>query len=187
MTDGSITQLLHELERGDATATDRLFARVYAELRSIAKAELAGERGERDSAELVHDAFVRMSESDFANRRHLFFAYAREMRQILVERARRAKADKRGGGRPTVTLLDCAAEIADNHIAINPVEVNALLQRLYEAAPREADVVTMRFFGGLSDHVIGEVLGIDTRTVRRDWASAKKRLTAWVGSDHGEK
>jgi len=186
MTDGSITRLLRELEQGDPTAPDRLFARVYDELKAIARAELAGEQGERDSGELVHDAYVRMSEAALVNRKHLFFAYARQMRQILVERARRANADKRGGGRPTISLLECDAEAPDDPVTVDPTEVDALLQRLHEAAPREAEVVTLRYFGGLSDRVIGEVLGIDARTVRRDWASAKQRLVVWAGAGEME-
>lgn len=180
MDPGSITRLLRELDAGEPAAEERLFAMVYDELRAMARRGLAGERGERDSGELVHDAYERLAGEAFENRRHLFFAYARAMRQILVERARRARAAKRGGGRPLVSLDGTADGAVARPHGLDALDLEGVLDRLREAAPREADVVVLRCHGGLSDAAIGEVLGVDPRTVRRDWASARSRFLAWL-------
>ena len=185
MEPGSITRLLDDLRQGSPGAEDRLFDGVYDELREIAARRLAGERpGEaRGSAtELVHDAYERLAGDAFENRRHLFFAYARVMRQVLVDRARRAGALKRGGGRARASLHD--APTADVPTAPSPAltadEVSELLEKLRAIAPREAEVIELRFFGGLSDDVISEVLGLSPRSVRQDWSRARQRLAAWA-------
>ncbi len=189
MDPGSITRLLDDLREAAPGAEDRLFERVYDELREIAVGRLAGERpgggaggGGGSATELVHDAYERLADDTFENRRHLFFAYTRVMRQVLVDRARRAGALKRGGGRATASLHDAAT--ADVSAAATPgltaVEVSELLEKLRVSAPREADVVELRFFGGLADDVIGAVLGVSPRTVRQDWAQARRRSAAWA-------
>ncbi len=185
MEPGSITRLLDDLRDGAPGAEDRLVDRVYDELREIAARRLAGERpGEArgSTAELVHDAYERLAGDTFENRRHLFFAYTRVMRQVLVDRARRAGAQKRGGGRATASLHDAAT--ADAFAAPSPVltaeEVGELLEKLRAIAPREAEVIELRFFGGLSDDVVGEVLGLSPRSVRQDWSRARQRLAAWA-------
>ncbi len=185
MEPGSITRLLDDLREDAAGAEDRLFDRVYDELRDIAAGRLAGERpgeGGGSATELVHDAYERLADDTFENRRHLFFAYTRVMRQVLVDRARRAGALKRGGGRATASLHD--AVTADVSAAatrgLTAVQVSELLEKLRAIAPREAEVVELRFFGGLGDDVIGEVLGLSSRTVRQDWSKARQRLAAWA-------
>ncbi len=185
MEPSSITRLLDDLRQEAAGAEDRLFDRVYDELREIAARRLAGERPDSaggSATELVHDAYERLAGDSFENRRHLFFAYTRVMRQVLVDRARRAGALKRGGGRATASLHDAAT--ADASAAPSPAltadEVSELLEKLRAIAPREAEVVELRFFGGLGDDVIGEVLGISPRTVRQDWSRARQRLAAWA-------
>ena len=182
MDEGSITRLLRELDAGVPEAEERLFARVYDELRLMAQRDLAGERGERDSGELVHDAYERLAGEAFENRRHLFFAYARAMRQILVERARRARALKRGGGRPLVSLNGAVDGAVVQPEGIDALDLDGVLDRLRAASPREADVVVLRCHGGLRDAAIGEVLGVDPRTVRRDWKSACERMRGWLGA-----
>ncbi len=185
MEPGPITRLLYDMREGALGAEDRLFDRVYDELREIAARRLAGKRpGEASGSatELVHDAYERLAGVTFENRRHLFFAYTRVMRQVLVDRARRAGALKRGGGRATASLHDAAT--ADAFAAPSPPltaeEVNELLEKLRAIAPREAEVVELRFFGGLTDDVIGAVLGLSPRTVRQDWSGARRRLAAWA-------
>ncbi len=185
MEPGSITRLLLDLREGAPGGEDRLLDRVYNELREIAARRRAGERpGEaRGSAtELVHDAYERLAGGTFENRRHLFFAYTRVMRQVLVDRARRAGALKRGGGRARANLHDAATTdvAATPSPALTAEEVSELLERLRAVAAREAEVVELRFFGGLSDEVVGEVLGLSPRTVRQDWSRARQRLAAWA-------
>ena len=104
------------------------------------------------------------------------------MRQVLVDRARRTGALKRGGGGARASLHDAAT--ADESAATSPEltahEVSDLLEKLRAVAPREAEVVELRFFGGLGDDVIGEVLGLSSRTVRQDWSRARQRLAVWA-------
>ncbi len=180
MDPGSVTRLLQELDAAEPSAQDRLFAMIYDELRAIARRRLALERDKHDSGDLVHDAYERLAGEAFENRRHLFFAYARAMRQILIERARRARAAKRGGGRPVVSLNEAADGSACPLKQLDALDLDGLLDRLREAWPREADVVSLRCHGGLDDQVIGEVLGVDPRTVRRDWTSARERMRRWL-------
>jgi len=183
MDERSITRLLRGLEAGEPAVEEQLFAMVYSELRSIARHGLAGERGERDSGELVHGAYERLAGKAFKNRRHLFFAYARAMRQILVERARRERALKRGGGRPLVSLDEATDRTTLLRNGLDAVDLDGVLDRLSEVAPREAEVVVLRCLGGLSDSVIAEVLGVDPRTVRRDWMNARERLKDWLSEE----
>lgn len=194
MEPGSITRLLQDLADGGANAADRLFDRIYGELRAMADRRLGRERpGRRDDAEgLVHEAFVALDGEAFRNRRQLFFAYSQSMQRILVDRARRARALKRGGGRDPMALpddcgdarpddrtVDVIRETSPTDLAVDALDVQSLLERLQAIAPREAEVVIHRFFGGLSDEDIAEVVGVDARTVRRDWASARARFAEW--------
>jgi len=185
MGNGSVTRLLREVRDGVAGAEDRLFGRIYVELNSMAAERVTREQ-RADAAgggttDLVHDAYVRIAGEDFENRRHLFFAYARAMRQILIERARKARALKRGGGdapRPLHEVETAAASGGADRV-LDVIEVADLVDRLKREAPREAEVVTLRFFGGLRDADTAEVLGVDARTVGRDWARAKERMANW--------
>lgn len=181
---GSITMMLAELRDGVEGAKDRLFARVYEELQAMAAARLRREGRDRArtdenaALDLVHDAHLRLTGEDFVNRRHLFHAYTRAMRQIRVEHARRRYAvlleergswpDGSGDGRRHVE--DEVARL------IETIHVHELLDQLVAHSPREHEVVILRYFGDLSDEDIAEIIGVDARTVRRDWASARKRL-----------
>lgn len=184
MEPGSITRLLHDLAQRVDGAEDRLFARVYDELRRMAAARVReGGRNAPDSPEeLVHEAYARLADHDFESRRHLFFAYTRAMRQILVERARRKQLPNMDGEAATVDVAKGSPndELATCRSEIDVVEVAALVERLKNVAPREADVVMLRFFGGLREADIAEILRVDERTVRRDWASARERFRAWT-------
>lgn len=189
MSEGSITKLIHDADDGLAGAQERLFERVYGELRTMASARMRRERAAPaagDTTDLVHDAHLRLAKDHFENRRHLFFAYARAMRQILIERARKRRSREGsagcggGGGGDSVDHAptrtpDAAAMLLD------AMHVSEMLDRLRDAAPREAEVVLLRFFGGLRDEDTAAILGVDTRTVRRDWSRAKERLAAWSG------
>ena len=183
MDEGSITKLLHEVESGRPGAEDRLFERVYAELRALARARLAGERPDAaDGAvtDLVHDAYRRVGAEGLKNRLHLFFTYARAMRQILTDRARRRDTLKRGGDRQRVTLSLEAVAGGDPTSALDVIEVAELLERLRAEAEREADIVELRFFGGLAVADIASLLDVSERTVRNDWFSARRRLARWA-------
>jgi RNA polymerase sigma factor (TIGR02999 family) len=176
---GEVTQLLKLLEEGDPDAVERLFPLVYEELRRAARRALAGERAGHtlQATELVHEAYFKLlgaANVDWQGKAHFVAIAARAMRQILVDHARRRQAGKRGGGVQHVTLGDAQAELA-----VPPEELLALdaaLDRLEEQDSRLRAVVEYRFFGGLTEKEIAEVLGVTLRTVQRDWVKAR----AWL-------
>ncbi len=176
---GEVTQLLKRLEEGDREAVDQLYPLVYGELRGAARRAMAGERAGHSlqATELVHEAYFKLlgaHDIDWQGRGHFVAIAARAMRQILVDHARRRKAEKRGGGAEHVTLGDPAAELV-----LPPEELLALdaaLTRLDEMDSRLRSVVEYRFFGGLTEQEIASVLGVTIRTVQRDWVKAR----AWL-------
>jgi RNA polymerase sigma factor (TIGR02999 family) len=163
---------------GDTEARDRLFPLVYEELRQVARRALRRERPDHTlrPTELVHEAFLKLgaAEVPWQDRAHFFGIAARAMRQILVDHARRRQAGKRGGGMIATTLEDIGAEQS-----LPPEELLALdaaLDLLEQQDARLRALVEYRFFGGLSDREIAELLQISERTVNRDWAKAR----AWL-------
>jgi RNA polymerase sigma factor (TIGR02999 family) len=173
-----VTGLLQRLRSGDAEAKERLFPMVYEELRQVARRALRRERPDHTlrPTELVHEAFLKLTgaEGGWQNRAHFLGVAARAMRQILVDHARRRLAGKRGGGMVATTLEDIGAEKG-----LPPEEILALdsaLERLELQDPRLRALVEYRFFGGLSDKEIAELLQVSERTVNRDWAKAR----AWL-------
>ena len=176
---GEVTRLLKRLKEGDRDAGEQLIPLVYDQLRGAARRALARERPGHtlQATELVHQAYFKLlgsAQVDWQGRAHFVAIAARAMRQILVDHARRRQADKRGGGVQHVTLGDAEAELA-----LPPEELLALdaaLDRLQEHDPRMRSVVEYRFFGGLTEKEIAEVLDLTVRTVQRDWVKAR----AWL-------
>jgi RNA polymerase sigma factor (TIGR02999 family) len=175
-----ITDLLLELRSGDAAALDRLFPLVYEELRRVAHRQLRAERGEHTlgTTGLVHEAYLRLVDQtrvEYRDRRHFFALAARAMRRVLVDYARRYRAQKRGGDQRPVSLDEAsvpAGERADNVLALDDA-----LSRLADVDARLSQIVECRFFGGLSEEETAEVVGVNARTVRRDWVKAKTWLS----------
>jgi RNA polymerase sigma-70 factor, ECF subfamily len=177
---GEITQLLAEMKLGNRDAETRLFSLIYGELRRIARNYMHNERADHSlqPTALVHEAYLRlckMHSVDWQNRSHFLAVSAHTMRRILVDHARAKHAEKRGLEWNQVSLevgeLSAAAEST-----LNIVELDEALGRLEAFDQRQAKVVEMRFFGGLSEGEIGAELGISERTVKRDWRIAK----AWL-------
>ena len=174
-----ITKVLNELAHGDERALDRLLPVVYRELKRLAASYLRSERAEHtlQPTALAHEAYLRLvgrEEIQWQNRAHFLGVAARAMREILVDHARRRKAIKRGGGQP-LTVLDEGLLVAGGR----PVAFDDLDQALIDLAKlsdRQARVVELRYFGGLSIEETGEVLGVSPVTVKRDWATAR----AWL-------
>jgi RNA polymerase sigma factor (TIGR02999 family) len=174
--DAVITALLLACRDGDATAVGRLFPLVYDELRRIAHGQLGRERAGHtlDTTALVHEAYLKLvdqTQVKLVDRSHFLAVATQAMRRILVDYARRYRADKRGGGAARVSLseeLIVAEERADMLLALDEALVD--LARLDERVSR---VVECRFFGGLTEEETAEVLGVTARTVRRDWTKAK--------------
>ena len=179
---GEITRLLGEMRAGDKAAESRLMEAVYPELRRIAGYYLKRERAGHtlQPTALVHEAYLQLlgdADIDWHNRTHFFAAAAQSMRRILVDYARMRKAAKRDGARERVDLFDVLA-ISEERLD-EMIDLDRALTRLAAWDPRQSRVVELRFFGGLSEDEVAEVLGIAPRTVNRDWNFAR----AWL---HGE-
>jgi RNA polymerase sigma factor (TIGR02999 family) len=181
-----ITGLLVALREGDRTALDRLVPLVYQQLHTAAHRQLMRARpGETlGTTALVNEAYLKLSDAgsvSFQDRAHFFAVAATAMRQIIVDHARRTAAQKRGGDRVAVSL-DRAGAAAP----LRPEEFLALDEALTELAalaPRPAQVVELRYFGGMSVEDTAEVLGISPRTVKREWQKARAWLYQALSQD----
>lgn len=176
---GKITRLLREIREGDSGAFDRLMPLVYDELRQIARRQLRGERSDHtlDTSALTHEVYLKLvgeSEVDWENRAHFFVLAARAMRQILIDHARKRNAQKRGGNwtRTTLSSRNLRVEVQMGEL----IDLDEGLRRLHEIDERASRVVELRFFGGMTEDEVAEVLDVSTRTVQRDWRKAR----AWL-------
>jgi RNA polymerase sigma factor (TIGR02999 family) len=174
-----VTQLLHEWRDGDNAALDRLLPTVYADLRRIAASALRSTPGHAtlQTTALAHEVLLRLlgrAPSDFDNTAHFLNASARMMRQILIDRARRAGADKRGGR----WLRDDFAEALELPIpdGTDLAALDRALDELEAVHARMAQVVELRYFVGLDVAEVAATLGVTERTARRDWAAAREWL-----------
>jgi RNA polymerase sigma factor (TIGR02999 family) len=184
MTDHSrvheVTGLLLSWRQGDAEALDRLIPLVYDELRRVARGHLRRESPGHalQATALVHEVFLRLVDVDrmtLKSRTHFFAMSARLMRQILVDHARRKRADKRGGG-ATVISLDEMAPAAAQTSGVDVLALDEALDALSSFDARQCRVVELRFFAGLNIPEVADALGISAATVEREWAMAK----AWL-------
>jgi RNA polymerase sigma factor (TIGR02999 family) len=171
-----LTELLLRWSRGDREALDALIPEVYQELRRAARVRLANERAGHSlqPTDLVHEAFMRLEgygSIAWKDRAHFFAVAARVMRRVLVDRARKRGAIKRGGAERTVTLTEPRAPARS--VDVDVLALNQALSRLAERDPRQCEVAELRYFGGLSQEEIAEVLGISVPTVKRDWRVAR--------------
>jgi len=162
--------------RTDQYETDVLFPVVYEELKRLAHHRLRtmGADATICTTELVHEAFLKLSRqqgSGWDGRAHFFGAASRAMRQVLVDLARRRQAAKRGGDSRMVSLRDADATLEIEVDAI--LSLDEALAQLGGVDRRLCQVVELRFFGGLPESEIAELLGVSSRTVERDWTKAK--------------
>jgi RNA polymerase sigma-70 factor, ECF subfamily len=173
-----IVRLLAEWRGGDRTAYDRLFPLVYAELHRLARGKLRRESPGHSLQPtlLVHEVYMRMAGADVGlqDRTHFLSVAARVMRRILVDVARQRHAQKRGGGEVRVTLVGEPAATSPDPVDV--LTLNTALLRLQDLDPRQADVVELSYFGGLTHPEIGAMLGISAATVDRDLRHAR----AWL-------
>jgi RNA polymerase sigma-70 factor, ECF subfamily len=172
---GQVTRLLHAMQRGDTAAAENLLPLVYKELHRLAEGYMRRERPDHtlQPTALINEAYMRLAheEKDWKNREHFIGVAAHVMRRVLVDYARAHKAGIRSGGLKRVEWEEGLAMSAER-----PHEFLALdeaLDRLAELNPRQARVVEMRYFGGLTVEEIAGVLGIAPRSVKRDWSLAK--------------
>lgn len=174
-----VTSLLSAAEGGEPAAIERLVPLLYEELCEVAHRQLARERPDHtlQTAALVHEAYLKLADDSGVGRRgraYFFAAASRAMRQVLVDHARKRRADKRGGGVDMVTLGDDVGE--PDAFTGELLDLDEALRALAEANPRHARVVECRFFGGMSVEDTAEALGVSPRTVKNDWALAR----AWL-------
>jgi RNA polymerase sigma-70 factor (ECF subfamily) len=176
---GEVTHLLLGLRAGDRDAEDKLVAVVYGELRRMAARYMRQERPDHtlQVTALVNEAYVRLIDQrgkDWQNRAHFFGVAAQVMRRVLVDHARTHHTAKRGGDLQKVSLDD--APLFSPQRSEQLIGLDDALSRLATIDSRQARMVELRFFGGLSEREVAEVLGISSRTVKRDWSVAK----AWL-------
>jgi RNA polymerase sigma factor (TIGR02999 family) len=176
-----ITLLLRDAADGNRQAADQVVSLLYADLQRLARSRLrrAGDVTMLDTTSLVHESYLRLlrgESPEFADRRH-FLAYAAQvMRSIVVDLLRSRQADRRGGGAWHVTLN---TEIGDSAVRHEDevLRVHEALDELAGSDARVAQVVQMRYFGGLSEAEIADCLGVTERTVQRDWQKARLFLS----------
>jgi len=170
-----VTQLLKEWSGGNRDALDRLVPLIYSELRRMARGQLAREdrRHTMQATDLVHEAFVRLVDqrAGWQSRVHFYGIAATCMRRILVDHARRKQAAKRPPGAAAVDLED--VQIGESSPIDTILAIDAALQKLAAANPRQAQIAELKCFAGLEVSEIAEALGISAATVKRDWAAAK--------------
>ena len=174
-----ITQLLSRWREGDRSALNKLTPLVYDELRRLAHRYMSGERPDHtlQTTALVSEAYLKLADqthANWSNRAHFFAVAARAMRQILVNYAMSYNAQKRGGGAAKIELDEAASVAAAQSSEV--IDLNEALKRLNALEPRKAQIVELKYFGGLTEDEIAEVLKISAVTVRREWRFAK----AWL-------
>jgi RNA polymerase sigma-70 factor (ECF subfamily) len=174
-----VTQLLADWREGDQTALQRLTPLVYQELRRLAHRYMEGQPSNHalQTTALVHEAYLRLADQSrpsFSNWSHFFAVAAKAMRQILVDHARTAQTQRRGAGASKVELDETALISPEQSGVI--LDLNDALERLASLDSRAAQGVELRYFGGLNQDEIAEVLRISIETVRRDWVFSK----AWL-------
>jgi RNA polymerase sigma-70 factor, ECF subfamily len=180
-TPGEITLLLKRVAIGDSQAGDKLARAVYVELRRIAGRMMAHERPGHtlQPTAIADEAFLRLidrPEQSWQNRAHFFGVAAQAMRRILVDYSRQKRAAKRGGG---LTRTQSDLERAGNYSPLEDIlAINEALGRLNEVNTRQARIVELRYFAGLTEEEIAETLFISPRTVKRDWTEARAWLYA---------
>jgi RNA polymerase sigma factor (TIGR02999 family) len=172
-----ITRILEAIGAGDPQAASRLLPLVYEDLRRLAAQKMAGENSGHtlDATALVHEAWIRLAlRTDFANKGHFFRAAAEAMRRILIDHARQKRADKRGGERKRAAVEpdQLTADAGDSSL----IAVDEALRKFATVDAMAAELVTLRYFGGLSMAEAAEALAISPRTADRLWAYAK----AWL-------
>lgn len=175
-----LTQLLNRLGQGDPSVEDEVLDRLYGELRVLAGAQLRGRESHTlQPTALVHEAWMRLvdvTETAFESRRAFFKLVSRAMRSVLVDHHRKKTAGKRGGNALQITFVDHLDGSEDS--ALDVLELDEALGRLDEQDPELAQVVEMRFFGGLSLPEISDAIDVPQRTLERRWKLARAWLHA---------
>ena len=174
------TRILESFQGGDPQAAARLVGLVYDDLHRLARAQLAGQGGERTlgATALVHECYLRLHDSvagAVSSKHHFFNLAARIMRQVLCDYARERLAEKRGSGAPHTGLDHVDSQLHQE--ASELIELDDLLGRLESENPRAERVFECRYFAGLSEQETADALGIALRSAQRDWQQARSWLS----------
>jgi RNA polymerase sigma factor (TIGR02999 family) len=185
-----ITQWLDAARDGDRAALDRVLGTLYHELHAMARRQLAGQYGQTlDATALVNEAYLKLigrRDVQFDDRAH-FFAYAASaMRSVVVDYARQRLAQKRGGDLHRVTELPDDVE-GGLRLDEDMLGLDTALRKLSAVDAKLAQVVELRYFAGLSEQEIAELLKRSERSIRRDWQKARMFLLASLGDENGER
>lgn len=178
---GEITQLLARFRQGDAEAAGRLLPIVYDALRNQARSQFRNERANHtlQPTALVHEVFLQLfgnKNIDWHDRLHFYVVASKQMRRLLVDYARAKQADKREGNRQRVELTEV---VGHTPLPVDLVDVLALdqvLQQLATEYPSAAQIVELRYFGGMTEKEAAEAMGVSVSTIKREWVFAR----AWL-------
>jgi RNA polymerase sigma factor (TIGR02999 family) len=174
-----VTRILSQIESGDPLAAEQLLPLVYHELRQLAAARLAWEKPGQtlQATALVHEAFLRLVDTkqvkSWDSRGHFFAAAAEAMRRILVDLAKHKGSLKRGRGQARVDLNDQISLTPDRDQCDLVLQVNEALTALEAENPRQAQLVKLRYFAGMSLEEAAQALGVSLATAKRDWTYAR--------------
>ncbi len=182
------TQILQHVGEGDPKAAEELLPLVYQQLRKLAAMQMAqqGPGQTLQPTALVHEAWLKLAGStsqSWNDRKHFFSVAAEAMRQILIDRARKKQAQRRGGGCERVDFdeIEIASPAPDERL----LELNEALNEFTVVQPAKAEIVKLRFFAGLKESEIADLLGITERTVQRYWAYAQVWLFDYIRGNRG--
>ena len=175
----SVTRLLAAAGRGDASAQNKLWSVIYDELHALARRQMAREPPGHtlQATSLVHEAYLRLvgdEKMQWANRRHFFAAAARAMRRIRIDEARKRKRPRRGGDRRRVPIGEAAAVSDQDPAAL--LALDEALIKLEQVDPRQAEVVLLRYFTGMTVEETAHVLDLSAKTINNEWRFAR----AWL-------
>lgn len=181
-----LTLLLAAARQGDPEAAGKAFSLLYDDLRRLARSRLRQHQTMTllDTTSLVHESYLKLVGADalpVADRHHFFTYAARVMRSVIVDFARARQAERRGGDAEHVVLDTLLSDKVAAEPETDVLRVHEALEVLAQADARLAQIVEMRYFGGLSEVEIAEALGVSERTVRRDWEKARLLLMAALG------
>ena len=177
-----VTQILDAISRGEAKAANELLSLVYEELRRLAAAKMASEAPGQtlQATALVHEAWLRLTSDEkrkWNDRTHFFAAAAEAMRRILVDNARRKRAQRHGGSLERASMPEIACAVAENPDQL--LAVNEALEKFAAQDKQKAELVKLRYFVGMTIEEAAEALGISSGTAKRNWAYAR----AWLAQE----
>ena len=175
----NITLLLNEISKGNNLAIEQILPLVYDELRKISSKYLSDEYRKHTfrTTELVHEAYIKLignQQISWESRAHFYGIAAKTMRQILVDYARKRKSQKRGSGKPKLSLDDAQLVASESDEQI--IALDEALKKLENAEERSSKIVELRYFSGLTIEETAKLLNISAATVKRDWQFAKTWL-----------